>query len=373
MEPFQRQLNDWFTHLHTHPEVSWEEYETTQFLIRTLTSLGLTPQPFETMTGLYVDIGEGTPRVGLRADIDALYQEVNGTFRANHSCGHDGHMTMALGVAYYFTKIAPPREAVRLIFQPAEEKGTGAKAVLQTGVIDSLDVLFGAHVRPLVELEDGQHAPAIYHGAAKQLSGRIEGKQAHGARPELGVNAIEVGAAFITALKSLWTDPNVSSSVKVTQFEAGGDATNIIPGVARFKMDARAATNEAMDDVTENVHAVARHLSALYDADITISEDVHIAAAVVDDEAKSWMARAIVDVAGEEALAPPITTPGGEDFHFYTLERPTLQATMLGLGCGVTPGLHDPLMTFNTDQLAPGALILARAMTYALDERNDAR
>src|SRR5699024_8749341 len=95
----EEQLQSIFEYLHTNPEISWEEKETTAYLVQTLEDLGLHPKRFTNMTGLYVDIGKGEPKVGFRTDIDALWQEVDGEFKANHSCGHDGHMTVALGVA----------------------------------------------------------------------------------------------------------------------------------------------------------------------------------------------------------------------------------------------------------------------------------
>src|SRR5690554_783076 len=174
-----------FEHLHTNPEISWKEIKTTDYLAKLLKEEGLEPITFDDMTGLYVDIGEGIPKVGFRTDIDALWQEVDGQFQANHSCGHDGHMTMAVGVALLLNeRKASLGGAVRLIFQPAEEKAGGAKAIIQKGVVDPLDYLFGVHVRPLVELPDGTHSPALYHGAAKLITGTITGVEAHGARPE---------------------------------------------------------------------------------------------------------------------------------------------------------------------------------------------
>src|SRR5699024_4096538 len=189
----ENRLQEIFTHLHEHPEVGWKEVNTTEYLVKFLEQEGLQPQRFANMTGLYVDIGEGTPKVGFRTDIDALWQEVKGTFQANHSCGHDGHMTVALGVVLLLKEMASSLPgAVRILFQPAEEVGQGAKAMVSEGVVDDLNYLFGMHVRPLVELEDGTYSPAIYHGAAKMYAGEIHGVEAHGARPEQGVNAIEV-------------------------------------------------------------------------------------------------------------------------------------------------------------------------------------
>jgi len=363
----QPRLAEIFTHLHEHPEISWQEKQTTKYIANLLKEAQMEPQLFEDMTGLYVDIGKGTPSVGFRTDIDALWQEVDGEFKANHSCGHDGHMTMAIGTALALKDMEHLLPgAVRILFQPAEEKAQGARAFVDKGLIDHLEYLFGVHVRPLKELWDGTYAPALYHGAAKLFTGTIIGEEAHGARPELGINAIEVGSAIIEGLQKIWTDPNVSSSVKVTQFNAGGTSTNIIPGKATFSIDARAQTNEVMEALTDGVERVKASVEAMYGAKISLTVDAHIVAALVNDEALQHMNSAIVDVVGENACAPPVVTPGGEDFHFYTYERPNLKATMLGLGCGVTPGLHHPEMTFNRERLITGVNIITRAILRAL-------
>lgn len=367
LQELQPLLTDIFKHLHEHPEVSWQEHNTTQYIANLLREAQMEPHLFEDMTGLYVDIGEGTPRVGFRTDIDALWQEVNGVFQANHSCGHDGHMTMAIGTALLLKDMEHLLSgAVRILFQPAEEKAQGARAFVEKGIIDDLDYLFGVHVRPLKELQDGSYAPALYHGAAKLFTGTIIGEEAHGSRPELGVNAIEVGAAIVEGLQKIWTDPTISASIKMTQFNAGGTSTNIIPGKATFSIDARAQTNEVMQVITEGVERVKASVEAMYGAKITLQVDAHIVAALVNDEALQHMKAAIIDVVGEKACAPSVVTPGGEDFHFYTYERPKLKATMLGLGCGVTPGLHHPQMTFNQDRLLVGVNIITRAILRAL-------
>ncbi|WP_067727891.1 amidohydrolase [Oceanobacillus damuensis] len=358
-----------FEHLHQNPEESWNEVETTAYLVKLLQEEGLHPQTFENMTGLYVDIGKGTPKVGFRTDIDALWQEVDGTFRANHSCGHDGHMTVALGAILLLKELEPTLSgAIRIIFQPAEEKAQGAKLLVEKGVVDSLQFLFGAHVRPLIELQDGTYAPALHHGAAKLFSGKINGMEAHGARPEQGVNAIEVAAALIDGLKRIWISPAESASIKMTQIQAGGTSTNIIPGSATFSIDARAQTNETMEALTNGFEKVVKAVGTLYGISIDYQVDAHIAAAQVDDTAKDIMKQAIIDVAGNEKCAPEVVTPGGEDFHFYTYSKSQLQTTMLGIGCGVTPGLHHPKMTFNQKRLPTGAKIIAQALVIALQQ-----
>lgn len=360
-----------FNHLHANPEVSWSEVETTNYLVQELEAMGLSPQRFSNMTGLYVDIGEGTPRVGLRTDIDALWQEVDGEFQANHSCGHDGHMTMALGAAKILAEHQPG--AIRILFQPAEEKGNGALALLDAGVIDSLDYLFGVHVRSLVELPEGIHSPALHHGAARMIRGTITGVEAHGARPEEGINAIEAATALVDALKRIWIQPGKSGSIKMTQIQAGGTAVNIIPGTATFSLDCRAQQNDTMDKLMEGLDRAIKSVEELY----TVKIDTHVGAAIVaaqvDQDAASLLKQAITEIVGQEHCGDEIVSPGGEDFHYYSFHKPALKTTMLGLGCGVTPGLHHPQMTFNSSYLVEGAQILARAAELAVQEVEAAR
>lgn len=368
-QQFSERLQEIFSYLHLNPESSWNEVNTTKYLANLLREEGFEPVTFDDMTGLYVDIGEGTPKVGFRTDIDSLWQEVDGEFKANHSCGHDGHMTMAIGVALLLKEqISTLPGAVRLIFQPAEEKAEGAKRIVEKGVVDSLEYLFGVHVRPIIELPDGVHAPALYHGGAKLITGTIKGVEAHGARPEQGINAIEVAAALVTALKNLWISPTESGSIKMTQLQAGGESTNIIPGFATFSVDVRAQTNETMERLTQGFEKAVEAVRTLYGAEISISVDSYVAAAKVHDDAKAIMKQAIIETVGVEHCAKDVVTPGGEDFHFYSYSRPHLKTTMLGLGCGVTPGLHHPHMTFNRKQLPIGARIIAKALILALQQ-----
>lgn len=366
MSKLKTTLAHHFDHLHAHPEVSWEEHETTNYLVQELEALGLSPKRFKDMTGLYVDIGKGTPRVGIRTDIDALWQEVEGEFKANHSCGHDGHMTMGLGAAALLSE-ANLTGAVRILFQPAEEKGNGALALLDQGVIDPLQYLFGVHVRPLIELPEGVHSPALHHGAARMIRGTITGIEAHGARPEQGINAIEAAAALIDALKRIWIQPGRSGSIKITHLQAGGTAANIIPGKATFSLDCRAQENDTMDLLIEGLELAIASVETFYKVSIEYHEGAKIVAAQVNKEAASLLQDAIIETVGESHCGPEIISPGGEDFHYFSFHKPELKTTMLGLGCGVTPGLHHPEMTFNTTYLEQGARILASAAKLAVE------
>lgn len=352
-----------FAYLHAHPEISWQEIETTEYLKGLLEADGFDVETFDDSTGLVVTVGTGEPCIGLRTDIDALWQEVDGEYKANHSCGHDGHMALAIGTLLVLKKLGIPETGrLKVIFQPAEEKGTGALSFVKKGIVDDIDYLYGVHLRPVQEIGMGYAAPAIMHGSAKMIRGKINGTDAHGARPHQGQNAIEVMAQLVQAIQSIHMDPMVPHSAKLTMFQAGGESANIIPGTAVFSIDVRAQTNGVMDQLFAQVKKSMASVGEQANVEITYETIAEIAAAEVDGTAVAIMGRAIEETLGKEFLVPPIVTPGGEDFHFYTLERPSVKATMLGLGCDLAPGLHHPEMTFNHDSLISGIEILARTV-----------
>jgi amidohydrolase len=368
MKEIKPVVEEVFEHLHTHPEISWKEVETTKFLKELLQNEGFQVETFDDMTGLVVTVGEGNPVIGIRTDIDALWQEVNGEFQANHSCGHDAHMSIAVGSLLALKRLGMPKlGTLKVLFQPAEEKGTGALSLIEKGMIDDFDYLYGVHLRPERETEDGKASPAIIHGAAKLISGTIKGTDAHGARPHEGQNAIEVMSLLVSALQSIHLNPMVPHSAKMTMFQAGGQSGNIIPGHGVFSIDVRAQSNEVMDELYSRISDAMKHIAQMTGVEITHEVNANIAAAQVDDTAVRLMARAISETLGEENLVPPSVTPGGEDFHFYTLKRPSVKATMLGLGCGLGPGLHHPDMTFNRERIMSGIEIMVRTVQHTFE------
>ena len=358
---FEEQIQQWFTHFHAHPEVSWKEHQTTQTIAEILDDMGVTYRRFEDVTGLIADIGDGDEVIAVRADIDALWQEVDGNWKANHSCGHDANISMVLGALLYIRE-QPIEKKIRFIFQPAEEKGQGAKKFLSLGVLDNVDYLFGVHVRPIQEIPDGTASAAICHGAVSAIKGTIQGEYAHAASPHLGKNCIEVGAAIVHGLQAIRLNPLIPYSVKMTRLHAGSETANIIPGKASFTLDLRAQTNETMHILKKKVTEVIRSVESIYGVSIQFKVHEGLVAAIVNEESYDLMERAIIDVLGKKKLKPRITTPGGEDFHFYSLHKPTIKATMLGLGCDLSPGLHHPNMTFNPEMIHTGINILTKTI-----------
>ena len=357
-----------FNHLHANPEISWEEHETTAYIKSLFKKQDCRITTFEDSTGLVVDVGQGKPVVALRADMDALWQEVDGSFQANHSCGHDAHMTIGVGALLTILENRTPEKGTyRFIFQPAEEKGTGALAFADKGIVDDVDFLYGMHLRPIEELRDGQFAPAIQHGAAKFIQVTIQGEDAHGARPHLNANAIQIGTEFFQHLNNIQVNPMIPHSAKITTFHAGGKSPNIIPGNATFSIDVRAQTNEVIQTVTEKIEQIAKMLAVHHHVSIELEVGANVAAAVLDDDAINIMQEAIVDCAGEKNVAPVITTTGGDDFHFYTIKQPHIKATMLAIGCDLQPGLHHPHMTFNHEVIPKAVGIVVNALQKTVE------
>ncbi len=368
IEELKPEILNIFQHLHENPEISWEERQTTKYISRILEKNGLEVKQFDDIPGVIgtwsPNEGERNITVGIRADMDALFQEVNGSFRANHSCGHDAHMAIVVGVLLLLKKLkAVLSGTVKFIFQPAEEVGEGALKMIEKQVLRDVDFLYGVHLRPIQELKYGQASSGIIHGATTTFFGKIHGFDGHAAKPHLTVNAIEVIAAIVEQIKGIHLDPLVPYSVKMTHVSAGNSTNaNIIPGSAKFSLDLRAQTNEAMEQLIEKVNQIIKGLATLYQCELTIEQKGRVYAAVVNPQAKRLLAKAIEDTLGLEGLVDPIMTPGGEDFHFYTKEKPTIKATMLGLGCDLAPGLHHPNMSFNHNALFVGIEIITRAV-----------
>ncbi|WP_445479207.1 amidohydrolase [Lysinibacillus irui] len=351
-------IYQWFDHFHKYPEVSWKEFETTKKIASILDELQVTYRLLGDVPGLIAEIGTGDEIIAVRADIDALWQEVDGKWQANHSCGHDANMTMVLG-SLLLLKDRPLQHRVRFIFQPAEELGNGACAAFDRGAVDGVTHLFGVHLRPIEELPLGKISPAIHHGAAYFLEGTIQGIDAHGARPHQGKNAIDVIMAVQQMLHSIHLSPFEPYSAKLTKIIADGGSTNIIPGNASFSMDIRAQHNQQLELLRSKIESGLKSIQQQFDIDMGWNWIDFTPGAEVSPIAAKMAKDAIIETLGEEHLADEITTPGSDDFHFYTVKKPELKAAMIGIGANLSPGLHHPKMTFDRSAMIDAAKLLA--------------
>ncbi|WP_088072883.1 amidohydrolase [Gottfriedia luciferensis] len=356
--------------LHSLAEPSWHEEKTATYLKKRLLLAGLAVKTFPMHHGFIAEI-EGIEKtvVALRADMDALVQEVDGVVKANHSCGHDAHSTMVLYAALAIAESGiKPKHTIRFIFQPAEEKGEGALQMMEDGALEDVILLFGVHLRPVIEVPFQKASPVIIHGSAETIKGVIRGVQAHASRPKEGINAIEVAADIVYKLKRLNLKTDVPYSIKMTQLQTENEASNTIPETVKFSLDVRAQTNEVMNLLNDHAKEIFEETMMETKAKISWSMEEFVPAAILNDHAMKMTETAIADIIGRENVVPICISNGGEDFHFYTSKYPHISATMVGLGCGLTPGLHHPHMKFNLEALQYGTKILTQTVLIASEE-----
>jgi len=348
-----------WTTLHAMPEVGFEEIKTSAYLASQLTAAGYQVRTGIGGTGIIGTLPgtEPGPTLALRADMDALAHIVDNQVCAIHSCGHDGHSAMVLAAAEELARKGIVKGTLKILFQPAEEKLFGAIRMIEDGAIDDVDILLGMHLRPLQEASLGQATPALYHGASYVMEATLQGTAAHGARPHLGINAIDGAAAAVQAINAIHVNPVIPSSVKVTKLQAGGAASNAIPEQALLTVDLRAQDNETMEELLKKAAKAIEAGAATVGCQSHVTVLGGCPAAVYSPAIIDLAKEAIVNVLGNTGLLAPITTPGGEDFHFFIKHKPALQVGYIGLGADLTPGLHHPAMTFNKDCLIDGANI----------------
>ena len=219
-----------FNYLHSIPEIGMQEVKTSAYVADVLKKLG-----YDVETGVgggtgvvgVLDSGKPGPVLGLRADMDALATKDGG---AAHLCGHDGHMSMLLAAAEEIMEENLVKKGkLKLVFQPAEETTEGAFSMLKGGVIDDIDILIGMHGRPIQECRTGEAAPALYYSAASHLKVDIKGAQSHGARPYLGISALDAACLVVQSVNALRFNSNVVYNIKATQIHSDCGVTNAVP------------------------------------------------------------------------------------------------------------------------------------------------
>ena len=280
----EQDMKAWRHLLHQHPETSYEEVWTSDFIAAKLQSFGIEIHRGMGKTGVVGVLrgtGNGTSAIGLRADMDALpMQEMNEFAHASktpgrmHACGHDGHSTMLLGAAQYLAETRNFDGTVYFIFQPAEEGGKGGEAMIKDGLFDQFDIktVWGMHNWPGMDVgKIGVHSGACM-AAADMFEMRITGSGGHAAIPDLAIDPIPCGAAIVQSLQSIVSrrvaalEPAV---VSVTIFESGS-AFNVIPGSARLGGTARSFSPDVRKLLEDSIHEIAMATAKAYDCEIEI-------------------------------------------------------------------------------------------------------
>lgn len=372
----------WRRHLHRHPEVSFQEHETTRYLAAELAAMGLAPVR-RTPTGLWVDIeGGGHPpdgrarRVLVRADIDALpVEEATGLPFASenpgamHACGHDAHAAMALGAARLFAEHRDHlRGNVRVLFQPAEETPPGgAPQMIEAGVLEGVDRAIGLHVFALgTEGVRPTGRAYLRSGPVMAASGRffltVRGRGGHGSAPHMSVDAIAVAAEVVGALQHVvarHVDPLASAVVTVGTIRGGFNQNVIAPSV-EMTGTTRAFDPAVEERVVERMRAIAHHTAAAFGAEADFRFEKGYPVVVNDPGTTEILGEAARAVLGPDGLETPPPLMGSEDFAHYALRVPS---AFLWLGAGNPDVLapapnHDPHFAADEGALPYGTAIL---------------
>ena len=357
MITLEHRVNTLYAQLHAMPEGPFEEVATSACLADALTEAGFEVTRKVGKTGVVGLLrgAEPGPVVAFRADMDALPHTVGGVQKRLHTCGHDAHCAMLLTMAEEAARKGLARGTLKIIFQPAEEILKGARAMAAEGVTDGVDYLFGMHVAPTAaEGHVGQACPAKYTGAATGIHVTLHGKTSHGARPHLGINACEAAAAITHAICAIHIDPEVCASVKVTSIVTQSPAINIIPERVTMTVDVRSQRNDTMADVVEKARNAILHAAASVGATAEVEIGEALPAAMIDEECIEMAREAITAVLGANALLPPSSALGCEDFHCYKQQAPRIKAGYISLGADVTPAVHNSAMTLDPRCLIHG-------------------
>lgn len=347
---------EWRRELHQFPELSEQEYQTTQRIIHWLHQLSIQPLPITLETGVVADIGAPSgPVVALRADIDALpiVEDTDVPFRSQypgvmHACGHDFHTAVMLGAA----GLLKAREAelpgrVRLLFQPAEEVSSGAKQLIHAGALQPVSAIFGLHNAP--ELPSGTFAtrPGAFYANVDRFSIRITGKGAHAAKPEEGIDSIIAASHIVIALQTL-PSRRISSLeslvVSVTRIE-GGNTWNVLPQTVELEGTVRTYNTQVRGQVPDMMRQVIHGTAAALGADAELYWHPG-PPSVVNTPFWADFSRKIAQEQGYQVETAE-QQMGGEDFALYLQGCP---GTFVSIGSASPFGLHHP--GFNPDESA---------------------
>ena len=381
------QAGEWRRQIHRHPELGYRETRTAGTIAECLRGFGLD----EVRTGIggtgVVGVlhGDGGAAAGedeaimLRADMDALpIHEATGVPHASrqdgvmHACGHDGHVAMLLGAAGSLAGTRAFRGTTYFCFQPAEEGGAGADAMIRDGLFDDFPcrAVFGMHNWPGMPAGHFGIRPGPIFAAADLFELEITGRGGHAAQPHQAVDPVVAGAAVVQALQSVVSrsvDPLDPAVVTIATFRAG-DACNVIPDRALLGGTVRSFSDRALGAMFERIERIAAGVAGALGASIRLTRSPTAYPATVNDAAMTALAGDVVAATGGEVDRDWPPTMGGEDFAFLARKRP---GAFILIGSGEDhPGLHTAGYDFNDAILPQGIAYWVSLVERALPARS---
>ncbi len=373
------EIKEWRRDFHAHPELRYDVHRTAASVADKLKSFGcdeVVPGVGRTgVVGVIRGRKAGKKVVGLRADMDALpLEEETGLPYAStvsgkmHACGHDGHTAMLLGAAKYLAETRNFAGTAVVIFQPAEEGGAGAAAMIKDGLISrfGIEEVYGMHNYPGIPLGQFAIRPGPMMAAADHIEIALEGKGGHAARPHLAIDTVLVGAQIINQLQSVVArnvDPLESAVVSICMFQAG-HTDNVIPQHAKLRGTARSLKPKVRELLHQRIEEVIEGTARLYGASAKITYTNGYPVVVNHDRQTAFAADIAREIAGPDKVDTDVApVMGAEDFAFMLNERP---GAFIFVGNGDSAGLHHPRYDFNDETIPIGTSYWVRLAETAL-------
>ena len=362
---------------HRRPELAYEEVETARTVMAELDRLGI---PYDYggkgggVVGRLAGPGAG-PRMALRAEMDALpcTEETGLPFASAapgrmHACGHDAHMAIVLGAAARLAADPPPGSVV-FVFQPAEERGNGARVMVEAGALDGVDAIFAGHVTTQHRVGEIMVADGTITAHSDRFSIEVHGESGHGARPHEAIDAVVVAGFLITAIQSLVSrhvNP-VSPSVVTIGSVHAGTAANIIAGHAALEGIIRTTRPDTRAELIDGLRRAARSLGELYRARIDVTLGESCPAVINTPREAAVAAGAARDVVSADGIVgQEHPSMGAEDFSCFLEDTPGCYVRFGASADGRYIPLHHPRFDVDEGVLDVGARFFERAVRRAI-------
>lgn len=363
-------VTEWRHHIHKHPEFGFEEEMTSAFVAQKLEEFGLEVHKNIGKTGVVgiLKCGSSERSIGLRADMDALHICEKNTFAhasvhdgVMHACGHDGHTAMLLGAAYQLSQSKNFDGTVYFIFQPGEEHGVGAKAMIADGLFTrwNIDAVYAMHNLP--GIPEGHFVTRPHSIMASESSFEIEviATGGHAAMPHMGTDPIVVGSQIVLALQTIVSRHlsaiDETAVISVTEFATNG-TVNVIPSRVTIKGDTRSFTDQALHKIEKAIERIVAGQCMAAGVDYKYNFNNSFLSTINTPEETDHAVKAALVVAGEDKVngsCQPFTI--SEDFSFMLREAKGCYI-LVGNGVGECGGtaLHNPHYDFNDNILMSG-------------------
>jgi hippurate hydrolase len=368
------EIAQWRRDFHAHPELRYEERRTARKVAEMLQAAGCD----EVVSGIgrtgVVGVIRGRRSdsgcvIGLRADMDALPIEeaTDLPYRSRnpgvmHACGHDGHTAMLLGAAKYLAETRNFDGTAVVIFQPAEEGGAGAKAMIEDGLLDRWNIqeVYGMHNSPGLPVGAFAIRPGPLMAAADRIRIEVEGRGGHAAWPHDCADTILAASAIVLAAQNIVSrnvDPLKSAVVSITMI-AAGHTDNVIPQTATLLGTTRTLEPAVRDLVEHRLHEIVAGTAAAYGVKATLNYRRDYPTVVNHADNTAFAARVAAEIAGADKVDTDVAPRmGAEDFAFMLNERP---GAFIFAGNGDTAPLHNPAYNFNDELIPVGVSYWAR-------------